>query len=62
MLLPQVGLDGFEALARVFEGLQQFRGFGFLLRLQRVQIGGVQRGLFVHKQELNTQDGNYHQA
>ena len=62
LLPPQVGLDGFEALARVFEGLQQFRGFGFLLRLQRVQVGGVQRGLLVHEQELDTQDGSYHQA
>ena len=62
LLLAQVGLDGFEALARVLQRLQQFRGFGFLLRLQRVQVGGVQRSLFVHEQELDTQDGSYHQA
>ena len=62
LLLAQVGVDGFEALARVFEGLQQFRGFAFLLRLQRVQVGGVQRSLLMHEQELDTQDGSYDQA
>ena len=38
LLPPQVGLDGFEALASVLQRLQQFRGFAFLLRLQRVQV------------------------
>jgi len=58
LLPPQVGLDGFEALARVFEGLQQFVRFGFLSRLQWMQVWYVHSGLLVDEQELYGHNGS----
>jgi len=58
LLPPQVGLDGFEALARVFEGLQQPVRFGFLSRFQRMQVWNMHGGLLVDEQELYGYNGS----
>jgi hypothetical protein len=58
LLLAQVGLDGFEALARVFEGLQQFVRFGFLSSFQRMQVWNMHGCLLVDEEELYGHNGS----